>query len=131
MSPPMKTTSSLKGWLIRKGHKKTQSFRYKNKNNINITNKKTVTEKIITQKHNSRCSNHIGTTTTSQLTLEGTLVEHEDLKEYGHPYSSSGSVANTFRIHSQNIQNIPIKTYKLKSHGIVKELKTKMTDVYW
>ena len=49
MSPPMKTTSSLKGWLIRKGHKKTQSFRYKNKNNINIANKKTVTKNTITQ----------------------------------------------------------------------------------
>ena len=49
ISPSMKTTSALKGWLIRKSHKKTQSFRYKNKNNINIANKKTVTKNTITQ----------------------------------------------------------------------------------
>ena len=85
MSPPKKKMSSLKGWLIRKIHKKTQSFRYKNKNNTNIANKNTVTKNNVTQRNNSRRHNLQRNTTTSQLTLEGTLVVHEDLKEYGHP----------------------------------------------
>ena len=116
--------------MIRKTQKKTQIFRYKNKNNKSIGNKKTFNKNKVKQNHKSHRSNLQRTTTTSQLTLEGTVVVQKDLKEYGHFYSSTISNANTFRIHSQNIQNIPIEAYKMKRHGIVKELKKKIADVY-
>ena len=103
MSPPKKKTSSLKGWLIRKTQNKTQSFRYKNKNNKNIGNKKTFNKNKVTQNHKLHRSNLQRTTTTSHSTLENTLVVHEYLKEYGHPYSSTILNANTFRIHSKKI----------------------------
>ena len=65
MSPPKKKTSSLKGWLIRKTQKKTQSFRYKNKNNKNIGNKKTLNKNKVTQNHKLHRSNLQRTITTS------------------------------------------------------------------
>ena len=106
MSPPKKKTFSLKSWLIRKTQKKTQSFLYKNKSNKNIGNKKTLNKNKVKKNHKSHRSNLQRTITTSQLTLEGTVVVHEEIKEYGRPYSSIISNANTFSIHSQNIQNI-------------------------
>ena len=130
MSPPKKQMSSVKGWLIRKICKKTRSFRYKNKNNTNITNTNTRTKNNGTKNSISRRNNFQRYKTTAQLTLDGTVVVHDDLKEYGHPYSSTLTTTNTFRIHSQNIQNIPVEAYKLKSLGIAKELKKKLADVY-
>ena len=130
MSPPKKKMSSMKGWLIRKIHTKTSSLRFKHKSNTNIANKNTLTKNNVTKQTISNHHHLKRNTTTSQLKLDGTVIVHEDLIEYGHPYNSTLSTANTFRIHSQNIQNIPVEAYKLKSQSIAKELKKKLADVY-
>ena len=100
MNPPKKQMSSVKGWLIRKICKKTRSFRYKNKSNTNITNTNTRTKNNGTKNSISRRNNFQRYKTTAQLTLDGTVVVYDDLKEYGHPYISTLANANTFRIHS-------------------------------
>ena len=130
MSPTEEKVPSVKGWLIRKTWKKTRSFRYKHKNNINIDNKNTLPKHHVTKNSIARHHHLTHNNNTTQLTLAGTVVEHDDLKEYGHPYNSTLSTANTFRIHSQNIQNIPVEAYKLKSQSIAKELKKKLADAY-
>ena len=130
MSPTEKKLSSVKGWLIRKICKKTRSFRYKNKHNIDIDNNNTLPKNTVTKNSIARHHHLTRNNNTTQLTLAGTVVVHDDLKEYGHPYSSTLTTANTFRIHSQNIQNIPVEAYKLKSLGIAKDLKKKLADVY-
>ena len=130
MSPIEKQLPSVKGWLIRKRGNKTRSFRYKNKHNINIETKNNLPKHTVKQNSTTRHHQRTRNNNTTQLTLGGTVVVHDDLKEYGHPYSSTLATTNTFRIHSQNIQNIPVEAYKLKSRGIAKELKKKLADVY-
>ena len=107
MSPPKSTIFSLKGWLIRKTKKKNQIFLYKN--NKNTTKKKRKYNNKLKKYHNYHRNNPHITTNAKQLTLEGTVLVHEVVKKYGHPYSSSMLKGNILLVHSQNIQNMPVE----------------------
>ena len=51
---------------------------------------------------------------------------NEELQEYEYPYCNNIiNFEDTVRIHSQNINNIPIEAIKLKNKGMIKEIKTR------
>ena len=113
---------------MRKAKKKTQIFLHTN--NKSTTKTKTVHNNKFKKHHKSHRSNPHSNKNTKTLTLEGTILVHEDLKEYGHPYSRLISKANISRVYSQNIRNMPVEVYIIKSHCITKEFKKKTADVY-
>ena len=74
-------------------------------NNNNTSTKNTVTNKKLDQRINLRRQHH----NKLQLTLNGNITIHENVREYGYQFSKSTETQEieTVRIHSHNINNMP------------------------
>ena len=83
MSSPVKKISSLVKWIVRK-HDEIRSILPRSSkqinNNKNIFLKQQLNQRIKLRRQQQR---------TQQLTLHGNKIVHENLKEFGRPYSLS------------------------------------------
>ena len=82
-------------------------------NNNNTGTKNTVTNKKLDQRINLRIQHH----KKLQLTLNGNITIHEDVREYGYQFSKSTETQEieTVRIHSHNINNMPQYSTTIKN----------------
>ena len=68
--------------------------------------------------------------------MHGTKIVHDDLKEYGHPYSLSSHFNHdakgqkeTIRIHPHNVDNFPLYATNVTNQLIINELKKQDADI--
>ena len=83
ISSPVKRGSSLDKWIVHKYGKIKSVLPRSNKQ---INNNKNI---FLKQQLNQRIKLHRQQQRTQQLTLHGNKIVHENLKEYGRPYSLS------------------------------------------
>ena len=133
MSFPVKKSNSLEKWIVRK-HGKLKGFlpRYNHENNNNNKNNiiayKQLDQRIKLRRRQQR---------KQKLTLYSHKVVHEDLKEYENPYSISSKSNNnmsgtndTIRIHTHNIDNMPIYATNVKNQLIIMDYEKKEADIH-
>ena len=127
MSSPVKKGGSLDKWIVRK-HGKIKKVIPLSSKILNNTEHH-VTKKQLDQRIKLRRQQQ---QRTQQLTLHGTIIIHDDLKEYGHPYSLSmaKNPKETISIHSHNVDNLPLYASNVTNQLIYDEFKKQEADIY-
>ena len=69
--------------------------------------------------------------------MHGNKTVHDDLKMYDRPYSlpsysnhCAKDQKETIRIHSHNVDNLPLYVTKVKHQQIINELRKQDADIY-